>query len=103
LRIHQLRLPRAAAEEGRVEPVDVLEDSAGLDVPDGAGAGAGPCQRVRFQVRVGEKGDGLLAVAQVLPELGDRPGAGEAAGQADDRDLQVVVVVRRLAHLAPLW
>ena len=85
LRVHQLGLARAAAEERGVEELRPLDHAAGAHV-----GGVGEEGRIdprRRQLLGGEAGDELLAGAQPAPEFLDGRGAGEAPRHADDGDL----------------
>src|SRR5579883_1042739 len=84
LRVHQFRLTRAIAEEGRVKVLDIVEDRARLHI-------VGITNLRQFHARrqqlfFGKEGDGFHAIAQVLPELFEGIGAREATSHADDRD-----------------
>ena len=83
LRIHQLRLARADAEERGVEQLHTVDHAACGDVGRVV-AQAGRNRRVELARR--ETGDRLAPFAQVLPEALDVRGAGETAAHADDRD-----------------
>jgi hypothetical protein len=96
LRVHDLRLARAVAEELRVEEVGAGEHAA---CPDVAGVGEQVVRdAVGAQLVVGEEGDRFDAVAEVAPQLVDAGGAGKAPGHADDRDLEPRPAVVALVH-----
>ena len=84
LRVHERGFPRRVAEEVGVEPVSVVEATAGRDVPRVV-EDRGRDPRGAEPVAV-EPGDRLDAVAEVLPERLRVARAGEAAGEADDGD-----------------
>jgi hypothetical protein len=83
LRVHDLGLFRVDAEEGRVEHVDVVEDAPRANVGRVFPFLRGDAGVEGFGA---EEGDALLAVAEVSPELLDRPGPGKAPGHGDDGD-----------------
>ena len=84
LRIHDGCISRAEAEEGCIEHGDVVEQRGSLDV---VRVGQLLWRRAGGeQFRIGAVADGLDAIAQVLPELGDVAGAGKTACHADDRN-----------------
>ncbi len=98
LGVHDGRFARAEAEERRVEHLHVGQHGAALDV-------VGVVQHGRAdpggeQLFVGEGGQGLHAVAQVVPVLGNRAGTREAPGHADHGDVGVEGVTGvRVAHV----
>ncbi len=98
LRIEELGFARAEAEEERVEPVCVFEHDARADVV-GAREKRG-IHACRDQLIVGEDGDRLHAVADVLPERVDRSRARKTTRETDDGDLGTVEWSRvtRIAH-----
>ena len=84
LRIDDLGLAGAVAEERRVELVGARDDPAGPHVAGIAERGLRHPRRP--QLLVAEEGDRLDAVLQVVPESLDVGGAGEAPRHADDGD-----------------
>ncbi len=89
LRVHEFGLARGVAEEGRVELLAVLQHVAGTDeVRVGESGGV---HAPRGELLVLETGDGADAGLEVAPVLLDRAGAWEAAGHADDGDVEAVL------------
>ncbi|GCD97916.1 hypothetical protein EHYA_05616 [Embleya hyalina] len=89
LRVDQARLARGDAEEGGVEPVHRVQESASSrSVRDWVGGSAGRAARVVRRSRVpavaGHLCDRVASAAQQVPELVGAVGAGEPAGQPDD-------------------
>jgi hypothetical protein len=101
LRVDQLGLARAVAEERGVEEIDAVDDEAGLDV-----AGL-PVQRgidtACLELLVGEMGDRFDPVAQVPPEGVHVGGARQAAGHTHHGDLGSFQLIQQLrsVHTQP--
>ena len=95
LRIEDLGLAGREPEEAGVPALDVVENGTRLDVARVRELpGVDPCCE---ELLVGEAGDGLPPLAEVLPERVHVGGPWEAAGHAADRDLvSLVSRVRRL-------
>ena len=87
LRVHERGILRREAEEGRIEPLLVVERSAGTNV-------VGALEELRAdagfdELRVLVLADRLAARSQVLPELGDATSPGESSGGADDGNVGI--------------
>ena len=80
LRVRDLGIARAVAEEGGVEPLAFLQHAAGpYELERGIGRQLG---RGRVQFVVAENGDGLAPFADAAPQLLHVVGPREAPGQA---------------------
>src|ERR1039458_2111987 len=84
LRIHDGRVSRTQSEKGCIEHRNIVEQRGPFDI-------VGVSQFFRRcagsdEVGVGAIADGLHAIAQVLPKLGNVVGSGKTARHANDRD-----------------
>jgi hypothetical protein len=88
LRIHRGRLTRADAEEGRVEQLRIVEETALADIGLAGGAGVGVVELLDVPAPGRrEVTDAVPTGADQVPEvLRACHAAGEAAGHAHDRD-----------------
>ena len=96
LRINDLRLPRVDAEERRVEHLHVFQNGLRSNVLRVSEDGFGNAFRRQLLVR--EEADGLDPVTQVLPELLDVSGPGEAGRDTDHSNLAEVFKRIRTRH-----
>ncbi|PSK61039.1 hypothetical protein B0E53_06880 [Micromonospora sp. MH33] len=87
LRVHGQGLPRADAEEGRVEVAGVGQEAAVADVGGAPAVRVGVVERVEVPAAVGgERGHRVPALGDQLPELLRRADAArEPAAHPDDR------------------
>ncbi len=84
LGIHLDGFPGRIGEKLRVEGVDIFHDALGFDIAAVAHRLAADARLKELFVR--ESGDGFAAGLEVVPELLDIPGSGEASGHSDDGD-----------------
>ena len=96
LRVQDLRLARAEAEEAGVEQVGVGQYPLGLDVAVRAQQRRPYARGEQFLV--GREGDALAGCRQVLPEGLHVGGARETPGQSDDGDVTFLGVGRHADH-----
>src|SRR5438045_7860160 len=90
LRIDQLRLARRDVEKGRVESLDVVDETAPFAVDP-------VLLRVRIEVLAiveavrWDLRDAIPSLSQHVPELPEVPCPGESSGGADDGDVPTLM------------
>src|SRR5262249_10066974 len=79
----QFRLAGIHAEEIRIELIDVVEDRACLHE---VGLTTHLVGEAVIEIRLGETGNGLHAVAEIPPELRDVASTGKTSRHTNNRD-----------------